>query len=85
MWSLSSLKEQVEAQTGFHWGAFTAHTHIHTLSVWEKNASKRGTAVWVAREDGDQVKEMMAYCKPHLCIRPRLRLWVENRGQRGSL
>lgn len=36
-------------------GAFKAHTYknTHTLSVWEKNASKRGTAVWVACEDGD--------------------------------
>ena len=83
MWSLSSLREQVGAQTGFHWGSLkNTHTHTHicintytlTVSVWEKNASKRGTAVWVAREDGDQVKGMMAYCRLHLCIQPRLRL-----------
>lgn len=47
-------------------GAFKAHSH--TLSVWEKNAPKRGTAVWVVREDGDQVRGKMAYCKLHLCI-----------------
>lgn len=79
MWSLSSLKEQVEAQTGFHWGPLK-HTHIHTLSVWEKNASKRETAVWVAREDGDQVKGEMAYCKLHLCVWPSLRLHDKKMG-----
>lgn len=51
-------------------GDFNAHTSTHTLSVWEKNASKRGTAVWVAGEDG-----RMTYCKLHRCMRPCLRLW----------
>lgn len=49
-------------------------TCTHTFSVGKECFQKRGTAVGLALEDGDQVKGMMAYSKLHLCTQPCLRL-----------
>lgn len=35
------------------------HTPTHTHTVWEKNAPYRGTAVWVAGEDGRMTLAML--------------------------
>lgn len=60
MWSLLSPKEQVGTQTVFHWQPLKKiYTHPHTHTVWEKNAPYRGTAVWVAGEDGRMTLAML--------------------------